>query len=172
MLGADRLTSFLFALPVPSYAAASQQTCWVRIRAGGHSLQSDIVAAHGQTRLTASFIACRDDDQSRWQRIPTFYDVPMKPVRLPSRYSVRAAIEASLRDGDASLQRIARQLGISSRSLQRYLAETGTSYSELVAEVRLDTACHLLVQSNERIRTSHCASVTREPAASAASSCV
>ena len=75
----------------------------------------------------------------------------MKPVRLPSRYSVRAAIAASLRDGDASLRRIARQLGISSRSLQRHLAGTGTSYSELVAEVRLDTACHLLVQSNESI---------------------
>jgi transcriptional regulator GlxA family with amidase domain len=27
----------------------------------------------------------------------------------------------------------------------------GTSYSELVAEVRLDTACELLVQSDERI---------------------
>jgi transcriptional regulator GlxA family with amidase domain len=27
----------------------------------------------------------------------------------------------------------------------------GTSYSEMVAEVRLDTACHLLVASNERI---------------------
>jgi AraC-like DNA-binding protein len=27
----------------------------------------------------------------------------------------------------------------------------GTSYSDMVAEVRLDTACHLLLQSNERI---------------------
>jgi transcriptional regulator GlxA family with amidase domain len=27
----------------------------------------------------------------------------------------------------------------------------GTSYSALVAEVRLDTACHLLVESDERI---------------------
>jgi AraC-like DNA-binding protein len=27
----------------------------------------------------------------------------------------------------------------------------GTSYSELVAEVRLDTACHLLAESDERI---------------------
>lgn len=37
------------------------------------------------------------------------------------------------------------------RSLQRHLAEMGTSYSELIAEVRLDTACHLLIESNERI---------------------
>lgn len=27
----------------------------------------------------------------------------------------------------------------------------GTSYSEMVAEVRLDTACYLLLESNERI---------------------
>ncbi len=40
---------------------------------------------------------------------------------------------------------------MSPRSLQRHLAEMGTSYSEVVAEVRLDTACHLLLESNERI---------------------
>jgi AraC-like DNA-binding protein len=83
------------------------------------------------------------------QSHPNFHDVPMKPV--PSRYSVRAAIAASLCDGNASLQRTARQLGVSSRSLQRHLAETGTSYSEMVTEVRLDMACHLLAESNERM---------------------
>ena len=35
--------------------------------------------------------------------------------------------------------------------MQRHLAEMGTSYSEMVVEVRLDTACHLLLESNERI---------------------
>ena len=40
---------------------------------------------------------------------------------------------------------------MSARSLQRHLGEMGTSYSALVAEVRLDAACHLLVESNERI---------------------
>jgi AraC-like DNA-binding protein len=35
--------------------------------------------------------------------------------------------------------------------LQRRLAEFGTSYSELLAEVRLDTACYLLVESDHRI---------------------
>jgi AraC-like DNA-binding protein len=75
----------------------------------------------------------------------------MKRVRTPSRYAVRAAIAASLRHGGATLPRAARQLGISSRSLQRRIAEMGTSYSELVAEVRIDTACHLLAESDERI---------------------
>jgi AraC-like DNA-binding protein len=40
---------------------------------------------------------------------------------------------------------------MSPRSLQRHLAGMGTSYSEMIAEVRLDTACHLLLESNERI---------------------
>ena len=76
--------------------------------------------------------------------------VRMKPVRMPSRYAVRAAIAASLHGG-ASLQRTANQLGVSARSLQRHLGEMGTSYSEMVAEVRLDAACHMLVESNARI---------------------
>jgi AraC-like DNA-binding protein len=75
----------------------------------------------------------------------------MKPVHTPSRYSVRAAIAASLRDGGAALERTAIQLGVSPRSLQRHLAGMGTSYSEMVAEVRLNTACHLLLESDESI---------------------
>jgi AraC-like DNA-binding protein len=75
----------------------------------------------------------------------------MKPVRIPSQYAVRAAIAASLRHGGASLQRTANQLGVSTRSLQRHLGEMGTNYSSIVAEVRLDAACHLLVETNEPI---------------------
>lgn len=37
------------------------------------------------------------------------------------------------------------------RSLQRHLAAIGTSYSKIVAEVRLDTACHLLAETDEHI---------------------
>jgi AraC-like DNA-binding protein len=40
---------------------------------------------------------------------------------------------------------------MSPRSLQRHLAGMGTSYSDMVAEVRLDTACYLLLESNEQI---------------------
>lgn len=75
----------------------------------------------------------------------------MKPVPVPSQYSVRATIAALLRHGDASLEHAARRLGISPRSLQRHLTGMGTSYSEMVAEVRLDTACHLLIESNQSI---------------------
>lgn len=75
----------------------------------------------------------------------------MKPIPIPSQYSVRATIAALLHHGDASLQRTAYRLGISPRSLQRHLTQMGTSYSEVVAQVRLDTACHLLAQSGQSI---------------------
>lgn len=75
----------------------------------------------------------------------------MKLVHIPSRYAVRAAVAASLQQNGVSLQGTARELGVSVRSLQRRLAEMGTNYSEIVAEVRLDTACHLLAESSERI---------------------
>jgi AraC-like DNA-binding protein len=75
----------------------------------------------------------------------------MKRIRTPSQYAIRAAIGVSLGSGHATVHRTARAFGISSRSLQRRLAEFGTSYSELLAEVRLDTACDLLVESDHRI---------------------
>ncbi|WP_319797902.1 helix-turn-helix domain-containing protein [Nitrobacter sp.] len=75
----------------------------------------------------------------------------MKTCRIPSQHSVRATIETLLRQGDPSLQHAAHRLGISSRSLQRHLAGMGTSYSEIVAEVRLETACHLLAESDQSI---------------------
>lgn len=90
-----------------------------------------------------------DEALRRWSSPHIFG--PMKPVHAPSLYSVRAAIAASLHHRDAAIQRIALQLGMSPRSLQRHLAGMGTSYSDLVAEVRLDTACHLLLESNARI---------------------
>lgn len=75
----------------------------------------------------------------------------MKSVKMPSREAVQAVIAASLQQHGASLQDAARELRVSARSLQRHLAEMGTSYSELVAQVRLDTACRLLTESSERM---------------------
>jgi AraC-like DNA-binding protein len=77
----------------------------------------------------------------------------MKPIRFPSRHKVRTAIAMSLRHGDASLRTTASRLQISPRSLQRHLADIGTSYSAMVAGVRLNLACRLLVDSDERIST-------------------
>jgi AraC-like DNA-binding protein len=73
----------------------------------------------------------------------------MRVVRLPSFQAVRAAIVASLRHGDATLDGTARALKISGRTLQRHLGRLGTSHSEMLAELRLKIACRLLVDSSK-----------------------
>jgi transcriptional regulator GlxA family with amidase domain len=85
------------------------------------------------------------------RKVNNFSRLPMKPVHLPPRAAVRAAIAALLQQGDTSLQCAAHRLNVSPRSLQRHLVEMGTTYSEMVAEIRLATACRLLIESDERI---------------------
>ncbi|MFH1344484.1 MAG: AraC family transcriptional regulator [Pseudomonadota bacterium] len=75
----------------------------------------------------------------------------MRAVRLPTPREVRAAIVASLRHGDATLGGAARALEISDRTLQRHLGRMGTSHSEMLADVRLNIACRLLMDSSQRL---------------------
>ncbi|WP_244555688.1 helix-turn-helix domain-containing protein [Bosea thiooxidans] len=83
-------------------------------------------------------------------KVSPFRDETMKLGHVPSQHAVREAVAASLQSG-ASLQHIASRLGFSARSLQRHLAASGTSHSEIVAEVRLVTACRLLAETDEKI---------------------
>src|SRR5689334_5387362 len=103
-----------------------------------HARHRFSLAAYGKTAHDSPLMLQQSEDWTRrlgvWSSPHRFG--PMKPVETPSRYSVRAAIAASLCHGDAALQRTALQLGMSSRSLQRHLAGMGTSYSDMVAEVR------------------------------------
>ena len=57
---------------------------------------------------------------------------------------VRAAIGDELRDGEVDIERIARRLGVTARSLQRRLRDEGTSYRELVDAIRHKRAIDLL----------------------------
>ena len=75
----------------------------------------------------------------------------MRAVRLPSSRTVRAAIVASLRHGDATIDSTARTLEVSARTLQRHLGRMGTSHSEMLDEVRLNIACRLLADPNKRL---------------------
>jgi AraC-like DNA-binding protein len=52
----------------------------------------------------------------------------------------RRAIGARLRGGDPSLENVARELGMSERSLQRHLRDLGFSYNAVADEVREATA--------------------------------
>jgi AraC-like DNA-binding protein len=58
--------------------------------------------------------------------------------------SVRRSIKDELKGGDASLERIAAKLGLSSRTLQRRLREQNSSHNELLDEVRKQHAVRFL----------------------------
>jgi len=75
----------------------------------------------------------------------------MRAVRLPSPDAVRAVIVASLRDGYTTLGSTADVLEMSGRTLQRHLGRMGTSHSEMLADVRLDIACRLLLDPTRRL---------------------
>ena len=58
--------------------------------------------------------------------------------------ATRKAIKRLLQQGNPAIRDAARMLGTNVRTLQRRLAESGTRYSWLVEEVRIETAFRLL----------------------------
>ena len=52
---------------------------------------------------------------------------------------------------DASLEKIARAIGLSPRTLQRQLIERGTSFRTLIAEIRFNLACDWLSDNDMTI---------------------
>jgi AraC-like DNA-binding protein len=64
--------------------------------------------------------------------------------RDPFLDRVRAGIAADLRDTTKGLPELARDLGVSDRTLQRRLREHGTSLRELLDDVRKEVALRLL----------------------------
>jgi AraC-like DNA-binding protein len=65
--------------------------------------------------------------------------------------SVRQTIETLLRDGYPDIRQTAEAVGLSARTLQRRLAETGESYHHLVDSVRLDAGIKLLGDGDTRL---------------------
>jgi AraC-like DNA-binding protein len=57
---------------------------------------------------------------------------------------VRGAIDDELRNGDVDIERVARRVGATPRSLQRRLRDEGTSYRELIDTIRHNRAVDLL----------------------------
>ena len=69
-------------------------------------------------------------------------------AKFPPRDSlvdqVRSIIAAEFRGGDPSLERVADQLGVTSRTLQRKLHEAGSSHNELLDQMRRQLALQYL----------------------------
>jgi AraC-like DNA-binding protein len=57
---------------------------------------------------------------------------------------VRGAIGDELRTGDVDIERVARRIGVTPRSLQRRLRDEGTSYRELIDAIRHKRAIDLM----------------------------
>jgi AraC-like DNA-binding protein len=66
---------------------------------------------------------------------------------------VRSRIRAGLEDGAARLDVIARQLGMSERTLQRRIGDGGTSFAALVDDERRDIALRLVVDAQMDLHT-------------------
>jgi AraC-like DNA-binding protein len=62
--------------------------------------------------------------------------------------AVREAVRALLTEGDVSLSRVARALGVSPRTLQRRLEERGVEYQRLVDDIRCREALRLVGASD------------------------
>lgn len=66
---------------------------------------------------------------------------------------VRHLISQALTTGDCSIERVARFLSVNKRTLQRQLKASGTSYKQLLAEVRFDIAQRYLRETNGSLTT-------------------
>ena len=75
-----------------------------------------------------------------------------QPPALPLR-EVRAAILHFLGQGYPRLEQVADNVGITQRTLQRRLSAAGTSYTQLVNELRFGLAAKLLQDSMVPIAT-------------------
>ncbi len=76
-------------------------------------------------------------------------------ARLPTSRTflddARAGLVAELRDGEPTVERLARRLRTSARSLQRRLQQEGSSLQALLAEVRSGLAIRYLTEERESI---------------------
>lgn len=93
---------------------------------------SDLALPHPEASRTLLAIAERHADHSM--------------ARLPERddllSALRRAVHARLPDGDVTLEKLARPLGMSARTLQRRLEAEGTSLRRLVDDERRALALH------------------------------
>src|SRR5205085_3960781 len=83
------------------------------------------------------------------QHAQSYVDLLTQELPAPSLSDqVRASISLLLPSGAATLARVARQLGIHPRALQRRLASAGIGFTDLVEATRGNVACELLADTD------------------------
>lgn len=90
----------------------------------------DLPLAHADAQTSARFVA--------------YFEAQTAAQGDPLVAALERVVEAELRDGRLTQARVARQLGMTSRTLQRRCRERGVSYRDLVERVRRTTALALL----------------------------
>lgn len=93
----------------------------------------------GEVPIRLSQIACPSPLAPQAQVSSTAESAPRD---LPAK--VKAVLTAYLPEGGLSITEMAEVTGMSSRTFQRALADSGSSYSELLDQVRFARACTLL----------------------------
>jgi len=71
-----------------------------------------------------------------------FLRVDARPARADVNGLVKGVLRRSLGGGEISIDAVAEEIGVHKRTLQRRLHETGTTFAELLDEVRADVAKH------------------------------
>lgn len=66
---------------------------------------------------------------------------------------VKRLVAALILERNASRDMVAKQLGLSGRSLHRKLQQSGSSYQEILDEVRFEMACQQLTSGNDSLAT-------------------
>jgi len=90
--------------------------------------------------------AVRSADASLVSLLEKYANEALAALPEPGRYAlqVRSLIVKGLADGDVGLGGIAKQVGLSERSLQRHLRDEGTSHKRLVEDTRRELAVRYL----------------------------
>ena len=71
-----------------------------------------------------------------------FLRLDARPARADVNGLVKGVLRRSLGGGEISIDAVADEIGVHKRTLQRRLHETGTTFAELLDEVRADVAKH------------------------------
>jgi len=123
-----------FVRPEPSPSEPFQRFFRAPIKFGMRTNVVEFAAAEFDTRLpTGNAEVVRRIDE-----VLARYVARLDDRQILSR--LRAAIVEQLPDGEPSQAAVARALGMSARTLQRRLAEAGTSYQSVLDEARADLA--------------------------------